>query len=120
MASFIYRCPATGQDVQAWIADDAPAKERNVYETVNVLPARGRTSSTSRRAGCSGADISGQVSSLDFVQRSAVQCGTTLIRTIRSPSAAAKRDVFLAEMAAVVPWPMLEAIIEPYYPKVGP
>ena len=25
-----------------------------------------------------------------------------------------KRDVFLAEMAAVVPWPMLEAIIEPY------
>jgi hypothetical protein len=31
-----------------------------------------------------------------------------------------KRDVFLAEMAAVVPWPMLEAIIEPYYPKVGP
>jgi len=31
-----------------------------------------------------------------------------------------KRDVFLAEMAAVVPWPMLEAIIEPYYPNVGP
>ena len=24
-----------------------------------------------------------------------------------------KRDVFLAEMAAVVPWPMLEAIVEP-------
>ena len=24
-----------------------------------------------------------------------------------------KRDVFLAEMAAVVPWPALEAIIEP-------
>ena len=31
-----------------------------------------------------------------------------------------KRDVFLAEMAAVVPWPTLEAIIEPYYPKIGP
>src|SRR4051794_19089837 len=31
-----------------------------------------------------------------------------------------KRDVFLAEMAAVVPWPALEALIEPYYPKVGP
>ena len=31
-----------------------------------------------------------------------------------------KRDVFLAEMAAVVPWPTLEAIIEPHYPKVGP
>ena len=30
-----------------------------------------------------------------------------------------KRDVFLAEMAAVVPWPMLEAIVEPYYPKVA-
>ena len=31
-----------------------------------------------------------------------------------------KRDVFLAEMAAVVPWSMLEAIIEPHYPKAGP
>ena len=31
-----------------------------------------------------------------------------------------KRDVFLAEMAAVVPWGALEAVIEPYYPKVGP
>src|SRR5512144_1019462 len=31
-----------------------------------------------------------------------------------------KRDVFLAEMAAVVPWGMLEALIEAYYPKMGP
>ena len=31
-----------------------------------------------------------------------------------------KRDVFLAEMAAVVPWRCLEALIEPHYPKVGP
>ena len=31
-----------------------------------------------------------------------------------------KRDVFLAEMAAVVPWDALEAVIEPHYPKVGP
>lgn len=31
-----------------------------------------------------------------------------------------KRDVFLAEMAAIVPWAKLEALIEPYYPKVGP
>jgi IS5 family transposase len=31
-----------------------------------------------------------------------------------------KRDVFLAEMAAAVPWSALEAIIEPHYPKVGP
>jgi len=28
--------------------------------------------------------------------------------------------VFLAEMAAVVPWSKLEALIEPHYPKVGP
>src|SRR6478752_7691619 len=31
-----------------------------------------------------------------------------------------KRDVFLGEMAAVVPWGMLEALIEPHYPKMGP
>ena len=31
-----------------------------------------------------------------------------------------KRDVFLTEMAAVVPWSKLEALIEPHYPKVGP
>ena len=31
-----------------------------------------------------------------------------------------KRDVFLAEMAAVVPWCALEAVIGPHYPKVGP
>src|SRR3977135_1260747 len=31
-----------------------------------------------------------------------------------------KRDLFLAEMAAVVPWSALEAIIKPHYPKVGP
>ena len=31
-----------------------------------------------------------------------------------------KRDVFLAEMAAIVPWSMLEALIEPHYPKLGP
>jgi len=31
-----------------------------------------------------------------------------------------KRDVFLAEMAAIVPWARLEAVIEPHYPKLGP
>jgi IS5 family transposase len=31
-----------------------------------------------------------------------------------------KRDVFLAEMVAVVPWAALEALIEPHYPKAGP
>ena len=31
-----------------------------------------------------------------------------------------KRDVFLAEMTAVVPWAKLEALIEPHYPRLGP
>jgi IS5 family transposase len=31
-----------------------------------------------------------------------------------------KRDVFLAEMSDVAPWAALVAVIEPYYPKVGP
>ena len=31
-----------------------------------------------------------------------------------------KRDVFLAEMAAVVPWVKLEALIDPHYPRLGP
>jgi transposase, IS5 family len=30
-----------------------------------------------------------------------------------------KRDVFLGEMSAVVPWGKLEALIEPHYPKMG-
>ena len=31
-----------------------------------------------------------------------------------------KRDVFLAEMAAVAPWEKLEALIDPLYPRLGP
>ncbi len=31
-----------------------------------------------------------------------------------------KRDVFLAEMTAVVPWGKLEALIDPHYPRLGP
>jgi IS5 family transposase len=31
-----------------------------------------------------------------------------------------KRDVFLAEMGRIVPWGMLEGLIEPHYPKMGP
>ncbi len=31
-----------------------------------------------------------------------------------------KRDVFLAEMAAVVLWDALEALIDPHYSKAGP
>lgn len=35
MAAFIYRCPATGRDVQGWLADD-PSSENGgeVYEAV--------------------------------------------------------------------------------------
>jgi IS5 family transposase len=31
-----------------------------------------------------------------------------------------KRDVFLAEMAATVPWSVREAVIAPHYPQQGP
>jgi len=31
-----------------------------------------------------------------------------------------RREKFLSEMEAVVPWPRLLALIEPYYPKAGP
>ena len=31
-----------------------------------------------------------------------------------------RREQFLAEMDAVVPWTRLLALIAPYYPKVGP
>lgn len=31
-----------------------------------------------------------------------------------------KREVFLAEMEAAVPWSALEAVIDPFYPKMGP
>jgi hypothetical protein len=30
-----------------------------------------------------------------------------------------RREVFLAEMDQVMPWPLLEATIEPHYPKAG-
>jgi hypothetical protein len=32
----------------------------------------------------------------------------------------AVRDLFLANRAAIVPWALLEALIEPHYPKLGP
>ena len=31
-----------------------------------------------------------------------------------------RREMFLTEMDAVVPWTRLLALIEPHYPKVGP
>ena len=33
---------------------------------------------------------------------------------------ATKREIFLAEMDAVVPWSLSLSIIEPHYPKLGP
>jgi IS5 family transposase len=30
-----------------------------------------------------------------------------------------KREVFLARMAAVLPWVALEALIDPFFPKMG-
>jgi hypothetical protein len=42
MATLIYRCPASGQNVQGWFADDALASDANVYETVTCT-ACGRT-----------------------------------------------------------------------------
>jgi hypothetical protein len=37
MATFIYRCPATLLKVQGWFADEPPAGETEVYETVTCL-----------------------------------------------------------------------------------
>ena len=31
-----------------------------------------------------------------------------------------RRELFLAEMEAVVPWGRLQALTAPYYPKAGP
>ena len=38
MPAFLFRCPTTGMNVQAWIADD-PA-ERDDYEAVTCLACR--------------------------------------------------------------------------------
>jgi hypothetical protein len=34
MAAFLYRCPNTGLNVQAWAADDATERNKETYETV--------------------------------------------------------------------------------------
>jgi hypothetical protein len=36
MATFVYRCPTTGRNVQGWLADD-PTDSDAVYETVTCL-----------------------------------------------------------------------------------
>jgi hypothetical protein len=37
MAPFLYRCPATGLNVQGWLADDPSGDNEEVYETVTFL-----------------------------------------------------------------------------------
>jgi len=37
MATFVYRCPTTGLNVQAWFADDPSGDKNEVYETVKCL-----------------------------------------------------------------------------------
>jgi hypothetical protein len=34
MVPFVYRCPATGLNVQGFFADEVPAKETDTYEPV--------------------------------------------------------------------------------------
>jgi len=52
MLTFIYRCPATGQNVQGWIAEDGSATEADAFHPMTCLacrrvhlvnPASGRT-----------------------------------------------------------------------------
>ena len=40
MISFLYRCPNTGQQVQAWAADD-PTEDDDAYQTVTCLACTG-------------------------------------------------------------------------------
>jgi len=37
MATFIYRCPTTGRNVQGWFADEVSANEGESYEAVTCL-----------------------------------------------------------------------------------
>ena len=34
MATFLYRCPNTGLNVQAWVADDPTGSDDDAYEAV--------------------------------------------------------------------------------------
>ena len=40
MGAFLYRCPATGRNVQAWFADEVGDDEQ-LYESVTCLACRG-------------------------------------------------------------------------------
>jgi hypothetical protein len=37
MATFVYRCPTTGMNVQGWFADDPSEHEGEVYETITCV-----------------------------------------------------------------------------------
>ena len=37
MPTLLFRCPTTGRNVQAWLADDAPAGSGETYELVTCL-----------------------------------------------------------------------------------
>jgi hypothetical protein len=37
MATFVYRCPTTGMNVQGWLPDDESVDEGEVYEAVTCL-----------------------------------------------------------------------------------
>jgi hypothetical protein len=40
MATFIFRCPATGLNVQGHVADDKVSKDDNAFESVTCLACR--------------------------------------------------------------------------------
>ena len=37
MAPFLYRCPSTGLRVQGWSAEEVPANDANIYETITCI-----------------------------------------------------------------------------------
>jgi len=40
MGTFLFRCPNTGQNVQAWVADDPAEFDENTYETITCTACR--------------------------------------------------------------------------------
>jgi hypothetical protein len=50
MATFVYRCPTTGLNVQGWFADDPSEHEGDVYETITCV-ARTRVHLINRSTG---------------------------------------------------------------------
>jgi hypothetical protein len=41
MASFIFRCPNTGLNVQGWVADDPTERGKEIYETITCTACTG-------------------------------------------------------------------------------